>query len=49
MILESAPYRFIRKGRSMRHVTAHISIWNKLGWIGLNKIENIIREERRKC
>ena len=34
MILESAPYRFIRKGRSMRHVTAHISIWNELGWIG---------------
>ena len=19
----------------MRHVTAHISIWNKLGWIGI--------------
>ena len=19
----------------MRHITAHISIWNKLGWIGI--------------
>ncbi len=48
MILESAPYRFIRKGRSMRHVTAHISIGTNSAGSASSAISSS-RRQRRKC